>query len=116
MGLLGFGEGGIVAVHQRLGHDGGDGFLQAPAAELVLEGLLNLVAERALGVGDDGIERDLVEDAARVFAAQQDEADLRAVAVRDDDAVAAFQQVGDMARGLDHGGILVRHAHVLRRL
>ncbi len=115
-GLARLGKGGVIAVHQRLGDDGGDGLLQAPAAELVFEGLLNLVAERALSVGDDGIERDLVEDAARVFAAQQDEADLRAVAVRDDDAVAAFQQVRDMAGGLDHGRILVRHAHVLRVL
>ena len=64
-------------------------FFRSAAAELVLERLLDLVAERALGVGHDGIERHLVQDAAGMLAAQEDEADLGPVAVGDHDAVAA---------------------------
>jgi hypothetical protein len=33
--------------------------------------------------------------------------------VGDDDAVAPFHEVGYVAAGLDNGGVLVRHAHVL---
>ena len=115
-GFARLGEGSVVAVHERLGHHGRHRFLQASAAELVFQRLLNLVAECALGVGDNGIEGHLMQDAARMFAAEQNEADLRPVPVGDDNAIAMFQQVGDVMHGFDHGGILVRHAHVLRVL
>src|ERR1039458_9798311 len=47
-----------------------------------------------------------------MFAAQQNEADLRPVAVGDDNAITARQQIRDLPRGFDHGGILIRHALV----
>src|ERR1035437_380338 len=47
-----------------------------------------------------------------MFAAQEDETDLRTVAVGDDDAIAALQQVRDVPHRFDHGCILVRHALV----
>jgi len=43
-----------------------------------------------------------------VFAAQEDKADLRAVAVGDDDAVAALQQIGNVAHGLDDRSVIDR--------
>ena len=49
-----------------------------------------------------------------MFAAQQDETNLRPVAVRDNDTEAALDEIGDVFRRLDHGCVLVGHAHMLR--
>lgn len=53
-----------------------------------------------------------MKDAAGVLAPQKDEADLRAIAVGDDDAVIG-DEIGDVANGLDDGGVLVRDSGVL---
>ena len=108
-------KGRVVLVHQRLRDNGGDGFLQAAPAKLVVHRLLDLVANGPLRVRANRIQRHFMQDPARMFAAQQDEPDLRAVAVGDDDAEAALDEVGDVARGLDDGGVLVGHAACVRR-
>ena len=48
-----------------------------------------------------------------MFAAQEDESDLRAVPVGNDDTKTSFDEIGDMARCLNHSRVLVGHAHVL---
>ena len=48
-----------------------------------------------------------------MFAAQEDESNLRAVPVGNDDAKTCLSQIGDVARCLNHGRVLVGHAHVL---
>ncbi len=54
-----------------------------------------------------------MQQSPRMLAAQQDEPDLRAVAVGDDDAKAARDEVDNVARGLDDRGVLVGHAAVI---
>src|SRR5271157_2557045 len=51
-----------------------------------------------------------------MFAAHEDEPDLRPVAVGDDDAEAPLEQVRDVADGVDDRGVLVGHALVMRIL
>ena len=51
----------IVRVHHHLGHDGHDGLLQALPPQFVLERLLDLVADRALGVRYAALQGNLVQ-------------------------------------------------------
>src|SRR5262245_29778266 len=53
-----------------------------------------------------------MQNPSRMFAPQQDEPHLRAIAMRDHDPIAPLQQVGNMPHSLDHGGVLVRHTLV----
>ena len=69
--------------------------------EFVLQALCDLQSDRSLRVGDAVGERHLVDDVACEFGAQQDEADLRTVAVRDEHAVALLDDRHDVVRGLD---------------
>ena len=48
-----------------------------------------------------------------MFAPQENESNLRAVPMRNDDAKTSFDQIGDVARRLNYGCVLVGHAHVL---
>ena len=47
-----------------------------------------------------------------MFATQEDEPDLRAVPMGDHDAKTSFDQISDVSRGLNHGRVLVGHAHM----
>jgi hypothetical protein len=110
-GLGGIREGRVVLVDEDLGDDGGDGLVPALAAQFVGEGLADLVADGALGVGDAAFEGDFVEDVLGEVGAQQDEADLGAVAVGDHDAVAGGDERGDVVRGFAGGLVLVHDGH-----
>ena len=114
MGLLGFAKAGSLRSTRVCVTTLAASFFSPPAAKLVSESLLNLIAQCALGVSADGIERDRVEKPARKFAAEKDEANLRPVPMGDDHTKTLFNQVGDMQGRLNHGRILVGNAHVFR--
>ena len=88
MGLLGMLESRVVGRHLGLADDRRRLTVHAEAAELVVEVLLQGVADRALGVGAADVERDLVQLVGRELGAPQDEADLRSVAMADGDVPA----------------------------
>ncbi len=74
----------------------------------VRQALGDHVAHAGLGVGDANFERNRVELAAGDLDATQDVADLRAVAVRDDQVVAALDRIAeDLGRFADLGELLV---------
>ena len=82
--------------------------------QLVLQRLRNLHSDGALCVSHAIRERHLVNGVAREFRAQQDEADLRPVAVGHNDAVALFDDRHDVVRRLACRTVLIQHVHVLR--
>jgi hypothetical protein len=77
-----------------------------------LNGLLDLVADGPLRIRANRVQGHFVQQSPRMLAAQQDEPDLRAVAVGDDDAKAAGDEVGNVVCGFDDGGVLVHDAAV----
>ena len=111
----GFLEGGVVAVDEDGGDDGGDVGHEMAAAHRVGEALGDHVAHAGLRVGDADFERDRVELGRGDFDAAEDVADLRAVAVRDDELVAALDSVAKMlGRFSDLGELLVDRADLAR--
>jgi len=70
------------------------------APELVGQLLLDHVAEGALGIGADAVQRHRVQLVQRQLDAAEDEADLRAVAVGQDEVPAERQQLGHVLAGL----------------
>ena len=103
-------EGGVGLINEHLRHDGRDVLVHAAGGELVADGVLQVVADIALAhraalgeghVGLDGL-------GLGGGHAEVDHADLRAVAVGDDDLVALRDQVDDGLGGLgDKGELLV---------
>ena len=110
-GLGGVGEGFVVFVDKDLGDDGGDGLMEMLAFEFVGEGLADLVANGALGVGNATFEGDFVEDIFGEVGAQENEADLGPVAVGDHDAIAGGDKGGDVVRGFAGGLVLIHDRH-----
>jgi hypothetical protein len=78
----------------------------------VAEVLLELVADRALGVGIADVVRHLVELVRSQLGATRDEPDLWAIAVADRDLPALLDDRGDVPARLAQGGVLVGHRHV----
>ena len=103
-------HGGIIFIDQHLGDDCDALALDTAARKFVVQGLLNHVANSALGIRAARVERYSVNHVAGIFGAQQDKADLRAVAVGDDHVPALVNHVGDVDSGFSHGSELVRDA------
>ena len=106
-------ESGIIFVHQRLRHDRGDRLFSVATTKLILHRLLDLVADGSLRVRANRIQRNFMQDPARIFAAQKDKPDLRAVPVGNHNPETAFDKIGNVARSLNHRRVLVGHTPVL---
>ena len=102
-------EGGVLGIHDGLGQDAHDAVGHAAPSQLAHEGVAEEVADAAFGIGHAHVEREprgeigLGDD----LGAAEDEADLRAVAVGQDDAPA----VGD-----ERAHVRGRRARVLELL
>ena len=109
-GLGGILEGGVVLGHHGLGHDGGHRLVHAAAGQLVADGLLQVVADVALGHGAALREGHIGLDGLGLGSggqAQIDHTHLGAVAVGDDHLVALGDQVHDGLGGFaDQGQLL----------
>ena len=104
-GLGGVLERGVVLVDDGLGHDAGGRAHDVAGLQVVQDGLGQLVADVALGHGaglGEGHVRGLVVVGRRVGEGVVDHADLRAVAVGDDDVGAVLDHVHDVLGGVLH--------------
>ena len=102
-GLGGVLEGGVVLGHHGLGHDGGHGLVHAAAGQLIADGLLQVIADVALGHGAALREGHIGLDGLGLGSggqAQIDHTHLGAVAVGDHDFIACSDQVHDGLGGL----------------
>ena len=97
----------VSRVNNDLRHNGHDRLLDAAPPELVVERLLYHVADFRLGLSVAGIERDLRQPIPGKVRPDEDEPDLRTVAVGDNDLVAGLNDVRDVPAGLGGGGQLV---------
>ena len=93
----------IVAVHHDLRDHGCHRAIDAAPGELVVQRARDHVADGALGVGADDVQRGLVDLAGRQLVATQDEPNLRAVAMGHDHVPALDDHVGDVFAGLLDG-------------
>ena len=107
------GEARVPRVHDNLRHDGGDLLLTSPAQKLVLQRLCDLHSDRTLRVSNAVCERHLVQRVLCHLRTQQDETDLRSVAVGHDNTAAAFDDGCDVACSLAGRPILVHDRHML---
>ena len=98
-GLAGILEGWIVSADFDLGNDCGDRPVDTHVEKVILQALLQRVANGSLRVRAAHIEWYFVQFVGRQFGAAQDEADLRPVAVGDGDVPAVLDHLGDVARG-----------------
>ncbi len=93
-------ERGVLSVDDDLRHDGDDVLRNVTSTELVQQALLQDVAQAALGHRDQHVQRHRGDIVPRLLVLQQQVADLRSVAVRDDEVVASLdqaqQQPGDV--------------------
>ena len=106
--LFGFLKGGIVWVDEHGRNDGRYIAGEISPVHRVRQALGDHVAHAGLRVGDANFERNRVELAAGQLDAPQDVADLRAVAVRDDQVIAALDRVAEhLGRFADLGELLV---------
>ena len=88
------GEARVVAVDEGAGDEGGHGGVEPGIAQRVVEGVQDREAERPLGLGAAPVQRDRRHDVGGELVLDQDVADLRAVAVGDDQLVAGGDQSG----------------------
>ena len=98
-------EGGIVLRDEHLRDDGRHILVHPARGKLVADGVLEVVADVALAHGAALRERHVGLDGAGLCGGghtEIDHADLRAVAVRNDDLVAFGDQIDDGLRGLAH--------------
>ena len=110
-GLGGMLEGGVSLVDEHLRHDGRDVLVHAAGGKLVADGVLQMIADialthrAALGEGHIGLDSLGLGSGGH---AEVDHADLRAVAVGDDDLVALCDQINDGLGGFgDEGELLI---------
>ena len=110
-GLGGMLEGGVSLVDEHLRHDRGNVLVHAAGGELIADGVLQMIADialahrAALGEGHVGLDGLGLSGGGH---AEVDHADLRAVAVGDDDLVALRDQVDDGLGGLgDESELLI---------
>src|SRR5690606_21780834 len=113
--LGGLEERGIAMIDQHLRDHGDDVAPDVTRAELVEESALQEVAEAALRLRDQDVERHGRKLIARELGAAKERADLGPVAVGDDDVVAAIDERHELrahlataARGLLVGALLPR--------
>ena len=104
-------EGRVGLVHEHLRDDGGDVLGHAAGGELVADGVLEVIADVALAHGAALGEGHIGLDGLGLGGgghAEVDHADLRAIAVGDDDLVALRDQVDDGLGGLgDESELLI---------
>ena len=112
-GLGRVGERRVGRVDDGLRHDRHDPPVDAPAAQLVADRLEEHVADRALGVADGVVHRDRRHLGLRQLRAAQDEADLRPVAVGDDEPPALLHELDERAGDRAHRLVLVGDRLVL---
>ena len=98
MGFVGCLKASSAGSTTRLRDDGDDGPGETAPGEFVGQRLDEHVADRALRVGHGVVDGNRVHLGLGEFRAAQDEPDLRAVAVRDDEPPALLDQVDQMAR------------------
>src|SRR5215212_1056256 len=98
-------EGGVVAVHHGLGHDGRRSLVHVSRSELIVERLLEHVAGRPLSIGASVVQWDVMQFVAGEVGASEEETDLRAVAVGYDHLPTLPDHLRDVAHGL--GGRLL---------
>ena len=104
-------EGGVSLINEHLRHDRGNVLVHLTARKLVADGVLQMIADvalahrAALGEGHIGLDGLGLSGSGHT---EVDHADLRAVAVGDDDLVALRDQVDDGLCGLgDESELLV---------
>jgi len=107
-------ESRVVRVDHRLRHNRGHGLVDPAAPQLVAQGLADLIADGTLGVGATAVQRYLVQHLLGQLRAQQDEAHLWSVAVRNEDTVTLGHDVGDVIARLTTGPVLIEDRRVLR--
>ncbi len=70
------------------------------------------VADRALGVGNNQVERGGVHLVGGKFVAPQDEPHLWTIPMGDDDRPPLGNHFGNVCRGLSHSIPLIAHSHM----
>ncbi len=103
----------VICGHLGLADDRGGLPVHAPPAELVVEVLLQCVADRALTVRSADVQRELVQFVRCELRAPQDEAHLWAVAMADGDVPAFLDHPDDVPACLLCRDVLVAHGLVL---
>src|SRR6516225_9651348 len=88
-------EGGVLRVHQRLGHNSGWLKFESAPAKFVAERAYEHVAERALQIGPGIIHRHRRHFMDRELRATQEVSQLRSVARCDDHVPPGLDHVGD---------------------
>jgi len=113
-GLGGVLESRVVLTHPHLGDHRGSGLLHPPSPELVLEVLLEMIADGPLGVRPTGFKRHLMHAGhlGRDLGPAQDETHLGAVTVAYGHVPALFDHVGYVIAGLLGGQVLVLHSNL----
>ncbi|WP_370559529.1 hypothetical protein [Edwardsiella tarda] len=96
-----------MLINQRLGHQGDDGLGDAAPRQLVVQRLLEHVADGTLGIADRIIQRDGGDLVAGQLGTAQDEANLGAVAMRYHQIPARVDHIGDVPYAFHYGGILI---------
>ena len=91
---------GVALAHQNLCDDGGGGTLDSLAAEQFEQDPLDHVPHAALRIGNAGVEGQPGDAPLAFLRADQNVADLRSVAVGDDDAGVALEKGDQVAQGL----------------
>ena len=97
----------VVGIDQHGRDDGRHVAREIPPVHRVRQALGDHVAHAGLRVGHAHFERNRVQLAAGELDAPQDVADLRAVAVRDDELVAALDRVAQHLGRFAHLGELL---------
>ena len=97
----------VITADLHLGDHRGHRFVDAHFAEVVVQILLQGVADGSLGVGTTHVQRHFVQLVGGQFGAAQDEPYLRAVAVADGHLPASLDHLGDVISRLAGGHILV---------
>ena len=113
-GLVGIPECRIVEIDHRLRDERHHLLVDAATLERIHHRVLEHEADRALRVGDRVADRHRRDLAGGDFGAAEDEADLRAVAVREHDVPARGDHVDDVRRRRADGVVLVLERSVLR--
>ena len=106
-------EGRVVGGDLHLRDDSHGVAVDPEPPEVVLEVLGERVPDRPLTVGAADVQRHLVQLVSRELGPAQDEADLRPVAVSDDDVPAVLDHRGDVPAGLPRRDVLVADRLVL---
>ncbi|MFN8531033.1 MAG: hypothetical protein U0670_20720 [Anaerolineae bacterium] len=86
----------IIRINAHLRDDRQNGAVDSASAQRIIERLLNHIANRALRIGHNHIEWDGMNFVGNQFSTAHDIADLRPVAMRDDDVPPGHDHVSDV--------------------